>query len=377
MYRPFFMSAVLSLLPKLLRMTNQFLDLLSQPRAYRHAVAVYALPGETVFTAMVQDLEAEETGREEEFWFHPFAPGPDQAALIIRPHRVETWDGWLPAADMPTDFWPFLYPEQLPQTRREEFTGAIVSARECFAGGALEKVMLSRLRHCPLPAGFNPLALLVRLRQAYPNAFVSYVSTPLGGTWVGATPETLLAAEGNEVRTISLAGTRVNNGDTRWTEKEYHEQELVSRFIREIVDEFNPDTFTTEGPSDLVIGHLVHLHTAFHARFAGVPDKTLLMRLVQALHPTPAVGGYPQAGSLPFIAAHEPHARFYYSGFLGPVLPGNRLRFFVNLRCMTLTSDQAYVFAGAGITSGSDAALEWEETGQKSEMVMKFLSESR
>jgi isochorismate synthase len=95
--------------------------------------------------------------------------------------------------------------------------------------------------------------------------------------------------------------------------------------------------------------------------------------MVRQLHPTPAVGGFPRAKALQVIGELEAHRRFYYAGFLGPVSAQLDISLFVNLRCMTLSEDTAFLISGAGITAGSDPAKEWEETANKANILLDLL----
>jgi isochorismate synthase len=81
----------------------------------------------------------------------------------------------------------------------------------------------------------------------------------------------------------------------------------------------------------------------------------------------------PKARALEFILAHEPHERSFYSGYLGPVHMDGVSRLHVNLRCMQLHTDQAYLYVGGGITPQSNPTAEWRETVLKSETLLAVL----
>ena len=69
--------------------------------------------------------------------------------------------------------------------------------------------------------------------------------------------------------------------------------------------------------------------------------------------------------AIKLIADVEPHKRSYYAGFLGPLAGETDIRLFVNLRCMKILKDRALLYVGGGITAGSVAADEWDETNAK------------
>lgn len=356
-------------------MNAEILHILQQPRRRNHAVAMYSLPEAGGFTVIVQDL-AEQKEALSEFWFHPFGR-TEQPFVVLRPDallevssgELESDRAWLQAPD----YWPLTGERELPQTTFEQYRGAILSAQEKFAAGELEKVILSRVIHAPLSSAFHPVFFACRLKKQYPGAFISYISTPFSGTWIGASPEVLLRRSGNKISTISLAGTRLGTEDTQWTEKEYHEQEIVTGYIRNILSGELFSGLEIEGPHEKSIGHLVHLQTVFNAFLRRPAGRDELLSIVRSLHPTPAVGGLPRNKAIDAIRELEKHARRYYAGFAGPVGNGEEASLFVNLRCMALSADTAFLLSGAGITAGSDPEKEWDETTNKANILMNLL----
>jgi len=94
---------------------------------------------------------------------------------------------------------------------------------------------------------------------------------------------------------------------------------------------------------------------------------------LQALHPTPSVGGLPKEAARQFILTKEKHDRAYYTGFLGPLNIQNKSHLFVNLRCLQLFNKQFVLYSGAGITAASIAENEWEETENKMMTMMNAM----
>ena len=102
-----------------------------------------------------------------------------------------------------------------------------------------------------------------------------------------------------------------------------------------------------------------------------------LYSLVDLLHPTPAVCGLPKEAAKQFILENENYNRSYYTGFLGELNMGlqnkNDSHLFVNLRCMEIEKNEAYIYVGGGITKESNPEEEWEETVAKSNIMLKVL----
>ena len=144
-----------------------------------------------------------------------------------------------------------------------------------------------------------------------------------GGAFFGATPERLVAVRGRTVETGALAGT-TGRGDTPaeddWlaTElledpKNVHEHELVTDAIREQLEPYAASIRT----GDRGIRRLAtvqHIETPIAAELAT--DEHVLT-LVEALHPTPAVGGLPPGEALRTIRETEPFERGWYAAPIG------------------------------------------------------------
>lgn len=262
----------------------------------------------------------------------------------------------------------------LPQTvPKEKYTGMVQKAVDEIENGKLEKVVLSRPYKKALSKDFNPLQLFVKLTEKYPDAFVYLLMSPQLGNWIAATPELLLQVEDDTLKTVALAGTRhISTGKkipsaADFTQKEAHEQDVVTQYINNILQPFTEEIQTSSTQLKKA-GNLFHLQTTFQAK---LKDKNWLP-VLRKLHPTPAVGGIPLLQATQFISENENYDRSLYSGFLGPINDDNA-NLFVNLRCMQFTQTEAVFYAGAGIVTGSDREKEWQETEHKMRTLLDVL----
>ena len=119
-------------------------------------------------------------------------------------------------------------------------------------------------------------------------------------------------------------------------------------------------------------GTLLHLKS----NISGTLDFSHihLNKILSTLHPTPAVCGIPRESAQRLIDKYEDHNREYYTGYLGPVNINQSSDLFVNLRSAKCFDGKACLYVGGGITSASDSESEWEETGLKSETILKALN---
>ena len=259
-----------------------------------------------------------------------------------------------------------------------EFTNLARQAIAFIRATGIAKVVVSRMAEHRLPPAFDPSAAFHELCVRYPHAFVSLVSIPGVGTWIGASPEVLLTLDSTALTTMALAGTQRRPEDrtldeVRWGTKELVEQEMVSAYIREFFRGAGIPQVVETGPRTVAAGNVVHLQTLFRADLPELERLALANRVLTELHPTSAVCGMPKHKALAFILAHEGYDRSFYSGFLGPVHVDGRSSLYVNLRCMQLRGDRATLYVGAGITADSDPAAEWRETELKAETVLSVL----
>jgi isochorismate synthase len=254
---------------------------------------------------------------------------------------------------------------------RNKFEQLVQQSIQQIEAGVFEKIVPSRSKSIELPEAFDALEAFQKLCNAYSNAMVSFISIPTIGTWLGATPELLVAVEAKTIfKTVALAGTKIfeegiNLKNVAWTQKEIEEQALVSRYIINNFKKIRLREFEEHGPKTVVAGNLMHLKTEFSVDMKVTNFPQLGSVMLNLLHPTSAVCGMPLETSLEFLQQHEGYDREFYSGYLGPVNMNNNFNIFVNLRCMQLFEGQAIVYAGAGVTVDSVPEHEWEETEMK------------
>lgn len=254
----------------------------------------------------------------------------------------------------------------------------------------LKKVVLSRSIDVEVPS-VNPIELFQRLEASYKNAFVYCWYHPKVGLWLGATPERLLNMQRQQLKTVALAGTLPLDLKGDWTEKERQEQQLVTDYIVEQLSSISEDV-RTETPKTVHAGSLKHLKTAINAKIDTV--NVPLKALIEKLHPTPAVCGYPKSLAQEFILKHETYNREFYTGYLGEINvykstsrtatkrnTENKVfksvvktsELFVNLRCLQLKDTKAIIYVGGGIVEASVPEREWQETLDKSLTMMRIL----
>ena len=257
-----------------------------------------------------------------------------------------------------------------PEISKNDYLKSAKYLIDLLKKGEIRKVVLSRVINQNLTNSFDPLIFFEKLMEEYPKSFTYFFSLPGIGTWVGATPETLLTMESDHAETVALAGTRLVD-DFEWTEKEITEQRIVMDYIEEILSGNGIPDYERKGPFTVKAGNIVHLKTSFNLSLKQLEGK--VGKLIAGLHPTPAVCGLPRSKSYELIRNVETHDRSFYAGFLGPWNLSGESRLFVNLRCAAFGKNKMSLFVGGGLTTESIPEAEWEETVRKSQTLLSVL----
>ena len=271
------------------------------------------------------------------------------------------------------------YTKDASEIRSDDYQELVQKCIDAVNSGAVDKLVPARSQRIDLKDNFNLIDVFLGLCTDYPGAFVSLVSIPEYGTWLGATPEVLIEKKGSHFETVALAGTqpfeaRKSLSNTAWTQKEIEEQAMVSRFIINCFKKIRLREFVEKGPKTVKAGNLLHLKTTYEVDTDSTNFPELATVMLELLHPTSAIAGMPKETALKFLDTHENLDREFFSGFLGPVNFESNTHLFVNLRCMQLLKDQAILYAGAGVTSDSNPIKEFEETEMKFNTLLNTLN---
>lgn len=251
------------------------------------------------------------------------------------------------------------------------WTRNVTQALAAFQQGHMVKVVLARQVQYVFNEALDGLALLHRLEEATPGCFHFYYQPQPGTAFLGASPERLFRRADGHVWSEAVAGTRPRGqteaDDARLaaellqSEKDRREQYYVQQSI---IEELRPLCETLEADaqlSEMTLARGRHLYTGVRGRLRpGVSTGALL----EALHPTPAVGGYPRPAAVEAIRVWEPFDRGWYTGPIG-WLGVEAAEFAVAIRCGLAAGHHLYLYSGAGIVEGSVPELEWEEIEHK------------
>ena len=252
-------------------------------------------------------------------------------------------------------------------------------ALDACAKHELEKVVVARETSFTARNDIDPVALLAHLRKQTINSFEYCFQPVTARAFVGASPERLYRRENCFVQSEALAGTRprgkTEEGDEALgrelleSEKEMREHQFVVRMVRDNLTLFCTSLTVEDRPGLLRLRNCQHLHTRIEgvlkANEADAP-------LIEALHPTPAVGGTPRDRALRWLMDHEPFDRGVYGAPVGWI-GYDAAEFAVAIRSGLVRGNDLSLYAGAGIVPGSVAEEEWDEIENKLANFLRIL----
>lgn len=252
------------------------------------------------------------------------------------------------------------------------YLSAVHKALESIKAGEIQKVVVSRKLKIRTNGEFVPLDLLNKLRGKYPDCCSFSFQNGKGESFIGSTPERLIRVKDGVFETEALAGSIARGENARQdayfsrqllaSEKDRLEHGLVLKFIEEALEKLGLEVEAEAVPEILQLSNIQHLRVPLKGK---MKSGLHLLDLVEALHPTPALGGYPKAEAQKKISEIEDGERDRYGGLTGWLNLNGDGEFTVNIRCARVNADRATLFGGAGIVADSIPEKELRETELK------------
>lgn len=275
----------------------------------------------------------------------------------------------------------------IPEPR--EYMRGVEQALALMRTEALRKVVLSRALEMTLSEPVDIQRILRRLLQQNPSGYTFAVnlsapradapgsprgaSAPRSRILVGASPELLVSRSGLQILANPLAGSAARSADPEEDQrrarallasaKDRHEHAIV---VDAVVAALQPFCRRLSVPAE---ASLTHTQTMWHlsSQITGelLDPSTSSLKLAMALHPTPAVCGYPTERARAAIKTIEPFDRGFFTGVVGWCDATGDGEWAVTIRCADIADRSLRLYAGAGIVAGSDPEHELAETSAK------------
>lgn len=256
----------------------------------------------------------------------------------------------------------------------DDFQSAFVEIQKRIRAGEIVKaVPVIFARKAGVPHLSERAQMIMQLTEAPSSLFIH-------GFWnlqrgiLGATPETLFVTEGEFLKTMALAGTlpkaaTAGRKPLLEDEKELKEHDLVVQDIENVFKVYGH--VEKQGPFVIELPSLWHLKTNMQVK-AQIKTQDFA-RLVDSLHPTPALGVSPRAAGFSWMQElRGQEGRASYGAPFG-FLNAKKKICLVAIRNLQWNEKETMIGSGCGIVAESQLEQEWEELKQKRQSVRKIL----
>jgi anthranilate synthase component I len=268
-------------------------------------------------------------------------------------------------------------------TSRERFIKIVERAKEYIAAGDIFQVVLSqRLNFVP---EVPPFDIYRALRTVNPSPYMYFLR--MGDTHVlGSSPEMLVRVTGHKLEYRPIAGTHPRGRD------EVEDQELEKKMRSDEKERAEHVMLVDLGRNDLGrvseygsvkvrdlmyverYSHVMHLVSALEGRLRSDMDA---LDAFAACFPAGTLSGAPKVRAMQIIEELEPTRRGIYGGSVLYADFAGNLDSCIAIRTMLTEGKKAYLQAGAGIVADSNPQLEFQESMNKAQAVLRAVEAAR
>ncbi len=255
---------------------------------------------------------------------------------------------------------------------RPGFCAAVQEAKEHIRAGDIFQVVLSQRFRVPL-GDTDVFDVYRAMRIINPSPYMYFLRMP-DRLVAGASPETLVRLEDDQVHVRPIAGTR-HRGRTEEEDREIEEDLLADPKERAehvmLVDLGRNDVGRISQPGTVSVtdrmiverySHVMHIVSNVVGDLAPGRDALDVLR---ATFPAGTLSGAPKVRAMQIIEDLEPERRGVYGGAVGYIGFDGNMDVAIAIRTIVAHKDEMWLQAGAGIVEASDPDKEYEETVDK------------
>ena len=261
---------------------------------------------------------------------------------------------------------------------KNNFVHAVEKVQKYITAGDVMQVVPSQRLSCKFNS--NPVELYRQLRILNPSPYMYYLNLD-DFAIVGSSPEILTRVDNNNVATIRpIAGTR-SRGKTGEEDKD-NEKDLLSdeKEIAEhlmLIDLGRNDlgriakTGTVNLTDKMFIERYSHVMHIVSNVECELKDDMSSIDVLRATFPAGTLSGAPKVRAMEIIDEVETLKRNIYSGAIGNLSWHGGMDLAIAIRTAIVKNDVLYVQAGAGIVHDSVPEMEWQETMDKAQALIR------
>jgi anthranilate synthase component I len=260
---------------------------------------------------------------------------------------------------------------------QEQYEGMVERGKEYIRAGHVFQVVLSqRLR---IPVRVSPFEVYRALRVVNPSPYMYFLK--MGAiTVLGSSPEMLVKISGRNVEYRPIAGTRPRGQteeedqrlerELKADEKECAEHIMLVDLGRNDIGRVS--AYHTVKPREIMFverySHVMHLVSSIQGTLR--PDANSYGALA-ACFPAGTLTGAPKVRAMEIIDELEPTRRGLYGGAILYLDFSGNLNACIVIRTALVKNGRAYLQAGAGIVADSVPSLEYQESLNKAQAMLK------
>jgi anthranilate synthase component I len=262
---------------------------------------------------------------------------------------------------------------------REEFIEQVKKCKQYIEEGEVFQIVVS---HAILAqTEKTPFELYRGLRHANPSPYMYFLQFD-GFAVVGASPETLVRVENNEVLVRPIAGTRPRGATDeedkqleaglRVDPKELAEHMMLVDLGRNDVGRVS-QIGTVEVPAEKYIQRFSSVMHMISDVTGTLREGKDMFDVFRACFPAGTLSGAPKIRAAELIAGLEKRQRGIYGGAVGYFDFSGNADFAIAIRTMVCKENKVYLQAGAGIVHDSVPEREHEECLHKAKSCLSVL----
>ena len=261
---------------------------------------------------------------------------------------------------------------------KENFVSAVEKVQKYITAGDVMQVVPSQRLSCKFKS--NPVELYRQLRILNPSPYMYYLHLD-DFAIVGSSPEILTRVDNDNVATIRpIAGTR-SRGKTKEEDAD-NEKDLLSdeKEIAEhlmLIDLGRNDlgriakTGTVNLTDKMFIERYSHVMHIVSNVECELKDDMSSIDVLRATFPAGTLSGAPKVRAMEIIDEVETLKRNIYSGAIGNLSWHGGMDLAIAIRTAIVKNEVLYVQAGAGIVHDSIPEMEWQETMDKAQALIR------
>ena len=261
---------------------------------------------------------------------------------------------------------------------KNNFVHAVEKVQNYITAGDVMQVVPSQRLSCKFES--NPVELYRQLRILNPSPYMYYLNLD-DFAIVGSSPEILTRVDNNNVATIRpIAGTRsrgrtseedkANEKDLLSDEKEIAEHLMLIDLGRNDLGRI-AKTGTVNLTDKMFIERYSHVMHIVSNVECELKDDMSSIDVLRATFPAGTLSGAPKVRAMEIIDEVETLKRSIYSGAIGNLSWHGGMDLAIAIRTAIVKDKVLYVQAGAGIVHDSIPEMEWQETMDKAQALIR------